>query len=98
MENLRCSKMMGRRLSVNQLVSPLIWRIRTGEGGGDSKVIPKFYEMVLDLNAFFRIRSYGKVIDEQQLDSCIVPDFFAVLVQIFLSDKDDQFVQKIAII
>ena len=80
MENLRCSKMMGRRLSVNQLVSPLIWRILTTEECGGSKVIPKFDEMIQDLDPFFWIPAYSKIINEQQLDPYVVPDSLAVLL------------------
>ena len=54
--------------------------------------------MVQDLNAFFRIRAYGEVINEQQLDPGIVPNLFAVLIQIFLTVKDNQFVQQIAVV
>ena len=57
-----------------------------------------FYEMVQDLNAFFRIPAYGEVINEQQLDPCIVPDSLAVLAQISLAIEDDQLIQQIAIV
>ena len=40
-------------LLVTQLVSPLIWRILTAEECGGAKVIPKFYEMIQDLDSFF---------------------------------------------
>ena len=45
-----------------------------------------------------RVSADCKVINEQQLDPCIVPDPLTVLVQIFLPVEDDQFVQQIAIV
>ena len=40
-------------LLVTQLISPLIWRILTAEECGGAKVIPKFYEMIQNLDPFF---------------------------------------------
>ena len=68
-----------------------------GEKGGGPEVIPQFNEMVQDLDSFLRVSADSEVIDEQQLDPRIIPDSLTVLVQIFLSVKDDQFVQQIAI-
>ena len=85
-------------LLITQLVSPFIRRILAGEEGGCPKVIPKFDEMVQDLDPFLGVSADCKVINEQQLDPCIVPDPLTVLVQIFLPVEDDQFVQQIAIV
>lgn len=52
--------------------------------------------MVQDLDPFLGVSADSEVINEQQLDPCIVPDPLAVLVQIFLPVEDDQFVQQIA--
>lgn len=54
--------------------------------------------MVQDLDPFLGVSADSEVINEQQLDPCIVPDPLAVLVQIFLPVEDDQFVQQIAIV
>ena len=59
---------------------------------------PQFNEMVQDLDPFLGVSADSEVINEQQLDPCIVPDPLAVLVQIFLPVEDDQFVQQIAIV
>lgn len=59
-------------LLITQLVPPFIWRILAGEEGGGPKVIPKFYEMVQDLDPFLRIPADGEVINEQKLDLFIV--------------------------
>jgi len=80
------------------LVPPFIWRILAGEEGGGPKVIPKFYEMVQDLDPFLGISADSEVINEQQLNPCIVPDPLTVLVQIFLPVENNQFVQQIAIV
>ena len=66
--------------------------------GGCPKVIPQFNEMVQDLDPFLGVSADSEVINEQQLDPCIVPDPLTVLVQIFLPVEDDQFVQQIAIV
>ena len=54
--------------------------------------------MVQDLDPFLGITADREVINEQQLDPCIVPDPLTVLIQIFLPVEDDQFVQQIAIV
>ena len=54
--------------------------------------------MVEDPDSFFGIPADSEVINEQQLNTGIVPDLLAVLVQIFLSVKNNQLVQQIAIV
>ena len=85
-------------LLITQLFSPFIRRILAGEKGGGPKVIPQFNEMVQDLDPFLGVSADSEIINEQQLDTCIVPDPLAVLAQIFLPVEDDQFIQQIAIV
>lgn len=54
--------------------------------------------MVQNLDSLLGISTDSKVINEQQLDPCTVPDPLTVLIQIFLSVKDDQLVQQITIV
>lgn len=54
--------------------------------------------MIQDFDPFFGIPAYGKIINEQQLDPCTVPDPLTVLVQVFLAVEDEQFVQQVTIV
>ena len=54
--------------------------------------------MVQDLDPFLGVSADSEIINEQQLDTCIVPDPLVVLAQIFLPVEDDQFIQQIAIV
>ena len=54
--------------------------------------------MVQDLDPFLGITADREVINEQQLDPCIVPDPLTVLIQIFLPVENNQLVQQVAIV
>ena len=54
--------------------------------------------MVQDLDPFLGVSADSEVIDEQQLDPCIVSDPLTILVQVFLAVEDDQFVQQVTIV
>ena len=54
--------------------------------------------MVQDLDPFLRVSTDSEVINEQQLDPCIISNSLAVFVQIYLPVGDDQFVHQIAIV
>ena len=54
--------------------------------------------MVQDLDPFLGITADCEVINEQQLDPCIVPDPLTVLIQIFLPVENNQLVQQVAIV
>ena len=71
-------------LLITQLVSPFIRRILAGEEGGGPKVIPKFDEVVQDLDPFLGVSADRKVINEQQLDPRIVSDSLTIFAQVFL--------------
>ena len=83
---------------ITQLVSPFIRRVLAGEEGGGPKVIPKFEEMVQDLDPFFRIPADGEVINKQQMDPCIVSDSLTIFAQVFLPVENNPFVQQVAIV
>ena len=54
--------------------------------------------MVQDLDPFLGVSADSEVINEQQLDPCIVPDPLTVLIQIFLPVENNQLVQQVAIV
>src|SRR5699024_7499111 len=68
------------------------------EEGGGSKVIPKFDEVVQDLDPFLGVSADRKVINEQQLDPRIVSDSLTIFAQVFLPVENNQFVQQVAIV
>src|SRR5699024_10150870 len=54
--------------------------------------------MIQNLDPFLGIPADSEIINEQQLDPCIVPDPLTVLIQIFLPVENDQFVQQVTIV